>query len=87
MNNDHALLFYITIHFLFSFKRVLFRMSKNELDQIPDMPKGGPLQVYRDKATFNWKKMKLFLDDIEFINYRVRLIESLKLYSVFCFCF
>jgi acyl-CoA oxidase len=62
-------------------------MSKNELDQIPDMPKGGPLQVYRDKATFNWKKMKLFLDDIEFINYRVRLIESLKLNSVFCFCF
>lgn len=46
-------------------------MASDELKQILDMPKGGPLQIYRDKATFDWKQMKLFLDDIEFINYRV----------------
>ena len=57
-------------------------MSKNDIDQIPDMPKGGPLQVYRDKATFNWKKMKLFLDDIEFINYRVRQLVKRKFFSL-----
>jgi hypothetical protein len=38
---------------------------------IPDVPKGGPLQAYRDKATFKWKELQLFFDDIELIKYRV----------------
>lgn len=43
-------------------------MSEND---IADMPKGGPLQPYRDKASFSWKKLKLFFDNIELLNYRV----------------
>ena len=46
-------------------------MSEEDMNQIEDMPKGGPLEVYRKKASFNWKKMKLFFEDIDLINYKV----------------
>ena len=41
------------------------------MDEIEDMPKGGPLADYRQKASFNWKKMKLFFEDIELVKYKV----------------
>lgn len=46
-------------------------MSENDLNEIEDMPKGGPLDEYRHKASFNWKKMKLFFEDTELIKYKV----------------
>jgi hypothetical protein len=46
-------------------------MSEAELNKIDDMPKGGPLEEYRKKASFNWKKMKLFFEDLEIIQYKV----------------
>ena len=48
-------------------------MAENELRQIKDWPKGGPLDEYRKRASFDWKKMKLFLEDIDVINFRVRI--------------
>jgi acyl-CoA oxidase len=46
-------------------------MSDKELDEIQDMPRGGPLEEYRKKASFNWKKLKLFFEDLELIKYKV----------------
>jgi hypothetical protein len=46
-------------------------MDENDLKSIEDLPKGGPLADYRDKASFNWKKMKLFFEDIDSINFKV----------------
>lgn len=47
-------------------------MTDQEMDQIENLPKGGPLDVYRNKASFNWKKMKLFFEDLDLIKYKVR---------------
>ncbi|KAF2886215.1 hypothetical protein ILUMI_19959 [Ignelater luminosus] len=38
----------------------------------------GPLEIYRKKATFDWKKMKIFLDTEEIIEYQNELYEELK---------
>ncbi|CAM6006636.1 unnamed protein product [Sphagnum balticum] len=46
-------------------------MSDTELSQIEDLPKGGPLEAYRKTASFNWKKMKLFFEDLELIKYKM----------------
>lgn len=42
------------------------------MDLIPDLP-SGPLDVYRKQASFNWKKMKLFLESPEDIKIAVSL--------------
>lgn len=42
-----------------------------DLAQIEDMPKGGPLENARSKASFNWKKLKLFIEDLDLHNYKV----------------
>jgi len=42
-----------------------------DLSQIMDIPKGGPLEAYRQKSSFNWKRMKLFFEDIDLILFRV----------------
>lgn len=50
-------------------------MSEDNLNEIEDLPKGGPLEEYRLKASFNWKKMKLFLETMDVIKFKVfRLI-------------
>ena len=46
-------------------------MSEADLNEIENMPKGGPLEEYREKATFNWKRMKLFFEELELIRYKV----------------
>ncbi|KAB7498584.1 Peroxisomal acyl-coenzyme A oxidase 3 [Armadillidium nasatum] len=48
------------------------------MDLIPDLP-SGPLDVYRKQASFNWKKMKLFLEspeDIEIANEAFKYMEE-----------
>ena len=46
-------------------------MSDSDLNEIENVPKGGPLQEYRDKASFNWKKMKLFFEEIDLVKFKV----------------
>ena len=43
------------------------------MSQIEDLPRGGPLAEYRKGATFNWKKMKLFFEELDLIQYKVFL--------------
>lgn len=43
---------------------------KNEL--LPDFPP-GPLDVYRNQASFDWKKLKLFLEDESITEFKVVL--------------
>ncbi len=50
-------------------------MSEAELNEIEDLPKGGPLEIYRAKSSFNWKKMKLFFESLDLINYKVIFIK------------
>ncbi len=45
--------------------------DEDPLSQIEDLPKGGPLEDYRQMASFNWKKMKLFFEEIDLIKYKV----------------
>lgn len=40
--------------------------------KIPDLPP-GPLDVYRKKASFNWKEMVLFLDGEDVQEFKVTL--------------
>lgn len=42
----------------------------NKDDDIPDMPP-GPLDIYRRKASFNWKDMARFIDGEEIIAFKV----------------
>lgn len=46
-------------------------MSENELNVIPDLPKGGPLGHYRSLASFNWKKLKIFFEGADLIKFKV----------------
>lgn len=47
-------------------------MSASDMAEIEDLPKGGPLGNYRLKASFDWKKMKLFFEDLDLIKYKVK---------------
>lgn len=53
-------------------------MSESDMSKLEDLPKGGPLELYRQKASFNWKKMKLFFEDLELIQYKVFLKSLLN---------
>ncbi len=46
-------------------------MSQSDMAQLEDMPKGGPLEEYRKMCSFDWKKMKLFFEDLDLIKYKV----------------
>ena len=46
-------------------------MSKEDMAQLEDLPRGGPLETYRSRASFNWKKMKLFIEDLDLIKFKV----------------
>jgi hypothetical protein len=41
---------------------------KSEL--LPDFPP-GPLDIYRNQASFDWKKLKLFLEDESITEFKV----------------
>ena len=55
------------------------KMTEEEFNEIENLSKGGPLQEYREKASFNWKKMKLFFEDLELIKYKVILFMTLSI--------
>ncbi|KAM6960287.1 peroxisomal acyl-coenzyme A oxidase 3 [Tautogolabrus adspersus] len=44
---------------------------------VPDLP-SGPLDVYRKKASFNWKEMLLFIDGEEIIAYKKLVFQTLE---------
>lgn len=46
------------------------------MNQIEDLPKGGPLEEYRNMCSFNWKKMKLFFEELDLIKYKVKILRS-----------
>ena len=43
----------------------------NCLEIMKDFP-SGPLDVYRKKASFDWKEMKMFLDGEDILRFKVR---------------
>lgn len=44
------------------------------LSFIPDIP-SGPLDVYRNNASFDWKRLKLALEgDIELLKLKVKIL-------------
>ncbi|XP_041638400.1 peroxisomal acyl-coenzyme A oxidase 3 [Cheilinus undulatus] len=44
---------------------------------VPDLP-SGPLDVYRKKASFNWKEMLLFLEGEDIIKFKNLLFQTLE---------
>ena len=55
--------------------------TKMDRSFIPDMP-AGPLDLYRSKASFNWKEMKLHMEGEEGIKYKVAYNMTGVLYVV-----
>ncbi|GAB0095269.1 Acyl-coenzyme A oxidase [Sergentomyia squamirostris] len=48
----------------------------------PDLPK-GPLTPYRDAATFDWKQMKLLLENAELLKYRYDIWKFMENHPLF----
>ncbi|KAK0146543.1 Peroxisomal acyl-coenzyme A oxidase 3 [Merluccius polli] len=44
---------------------------------VPDVPR-GPLDVYRERASFNWKEMVLFLEGEENLEYKQYIFKTLE---------
>lgn len=50
--------------------------SMEDLSFIPDLP-SGPLDVYRKKASFDWKRLKLAMEgDIDLLRLKVSLSHA-----------
>ncbi|KAL3268861.1 hypothetical protein HHI36_007950 [Cryptolaemus montrouzieri] len=52
------------------------------LESLKDF-KPGPLEFYRKKASFNWKKLKTVLDTPELVNYKDEIVEALEKFPEF----
>ena len=50
------------------------------LELMKDFPP-GPLDHYRQKASFDWKKMKLFLEGEDILRFKVRMVRPRKIHS------
>lgn len=57
-------------------------IDRVDITFIPSLPK-GPLDAYRDTATFDWKKLKICLEDAEIIKIKVSEITCLR--TLFCY--
>lgn len=44
---------------------------------LPDFP-SGPLDIYRKKASFNWKEMVMFLEGEDMLAFKVGFVMSIK---------
>ncbi|XP_069704867.1 uncharacterized protein [Periplaneta americana] len=51
--------------------------TMREMELLPDFPP-GPLDVYRKKASFDWKKLKLFLEDESLTEFKTKVWRTLE---------
>ncbi|PSN36382.1 Peroxisomal acyl-coenzyme A oxidase 3 [Blattella germanica] len=57
-------------------------MGSNDKLVLPDFPP-GPLDTYRKSASFQWKKMKMIMDDVEMLKFKLtELILALSQYDM-----
>lgn len=49
----------------------------NSLEIMKDF-RPGPLDVYRKKATFDWKEMRMFFDGEEILRFKVSGLSKIK---------
>lgn len=47
------------------------------MSQLLENFKPGPLDIYRTKASFDWKKLKLFFDTEDIVKYEVRCNQDI----------
>ncbi|PSN36384.1 Peroxisomal acyl-coenzyme A oxidase 3 [Blattella germanica] len=52
-------------------------MNPTKEELMPDFPP-GPLDMYRKKASFDWRKLKLCLEDEELIRYKMKIWKTLE---------
>lgn len=45
--------------------------------EILRQPKPGPLDAYRNKASFDWRNMRIFMDGEEILRFKVIIISQL----------
>ena len=48
------------------------------METLADLPK-GPLDVYRKRASFNWKSLKVHLEGEEHVRLQVKDLKFIKL--------
>ncbi|XP_068085337.1 peroxisomal acyl-coenzyme A oxidase 3 isoform X2 [Anabrus simplex] len=51
--------------------------SNESTPLLPDFPP-GPLDVYRKQASFDWKKLKLFVEDEELLKFKLNIWRTLE---------
>ncbi|KAL0272768.1 UNVERIFIED_CONTAM: hypothetical protein PYX00_005616 [Menopon gallinae] len=62
--------------------RKLCKMTEEQPLTIPDLP-SGPLDVYRKQASFDWKKMRIYMEDEKLLRVKMELFEYLEKTSLF----
>lgn len=53
-------------------------MTQVDTSFIPDLPATGPLTVYRKRANFDWKLLRLILETEQGLRIKVSIREELK---------
>jgi len=57
-------------------------MTKNIMELIPDWP-AGPLDEYRKRASFDWKRMKLAFEDEDCVRIKEKVFRTLQVDPLF----
>ena len=52
------------------------KIAKHIMEVIPDRP-SGPLDAYRSRASFDWKKMKLAMEDEDIIRVKQEIFDAM----------
>lgn len=52
-----------------------YNMTQVDTSFIPDLPATGPLTVYRKRANFDWKVLRLILETEQGLRIKVSLIN------------
>ena len=46
-------------------------MDDTKFEILPDLPESGPLSMARKQASFNWKDMRILMEDEALLRYKV----------------
>ncbi|KAF4530544.1 hypothetical protein B566_EDAN016997 [Ephemera danica] len=52
-------------------------LDENEIDILPDFPP-GPLDVYRNQASFCWKKLRLFMEEESLLRFKMKIWKTME---------
>ncbi|KAK0178954.1 hypothetical protein PV327_007790 [Microctonus hyperodae] len=59
-------------------KQMINKSSTMDAEFLEDMPSGGPLERYRELATFSWKHLKVILEDPQKIRIKMKVWNAME---------